>query len=96
MVRKFWKYIGGITKVLALEAGCLDCRVDAGLPREMRDLEAPAGQLLAIGQRRPDEVLDVGGAGGLHGGRPDLSLARHLGGIPEVGHDEGSVRPCER
>src|SRR5262249_48135997 len=62
----------------------------------VRDLDAPAGQLLAVRQRRPDEVFDPGGAGGLHGRRADLGLTRHLRGIPEIGHDEGSVRPLQR
>ena len=39
---------------------------------------------------------DPGSAGGLHGRRTDLGLTRHLRGIPEVGDDEGSMRPLER
>src|SRR6516164_5480372 len=96
MLWKFWKYIGGITKVWRSKPAALTATSTRAFPVKMRDLEAPAGQLLAIGQRRPDQVLNPGGAGGLHGRPADFGLARHLGGIPEVGHDEGSVRPCER
>src|SRR5262249_16160841 len=83
MVRKFWKYIGAITNVGRANPAA-DCRVDAGFSREVRDLDAPAGQLLAVRQRRPDEVFDPGGAGGLHGRRADLGLTRHLRGSQKL------------
>ena len=84
-------------QVLQVESGRLDCRVDSGFSREVRDLDTPAGQLLAV-QAGVDQMrcLTPAARAACTAAVPVSVSRRHLRGIPEVGHDEGSVRPLER
>ena len=70
---------------MARELRRLDRGVHSRLTREVPKLEPPPGQLFGIGERRPNEVLNTGGAGLLHAGDGDLSLLLHLHRVPEIG-----------
>src|SRR5213593_2141155 len=80
---------------MARELRRLDRGVHSRLTREVRKLEPPAAQPFGIGKRRPDEVLNTGGARLLHRCDADLGLLRHLRGIPEIGDQEGAVCAIE-
>ena len=54
-----------------------------------------AGQLLDIGQRGPDEVLDTGLPCGPYGSGADLLLSRSLIRFPEIRDDECAVCALE-
>src|SRR5262249_12894113 len=62
----------------------------------VRNLETPAGYPLAVGERRPDEMLYPHRVRRPHCCGADLCLVVHLRGIPEVRHDEGTVRAFKR
>jgi hypothetical protein len=95
-VRKFWKYIGAITNVWRANPAVLTAASTRAFPVKCATLTRPPVSFSLSGSVDQIEVLDPGVAGGLHGRRTDLGLTRHLRGIPEVSHDEGSVRPLQR
>src|SRR4029077_7854344 len=64
--------------------GGLHRGVDAGLVREVQDLEASFAQLLAVGQGRPDQVVNACRASSLHERRTNGGLRLHLGRIPKL------------
>jgi hypothetical protein len=76
---------------VALEAGRPDRGVHVRFHGEVLHLQAPAADLLRVGQRGPDQMLHPSGASGVDGTRADLLLVPALGGIPEVGHQEGAA-----
>src|SRR5215470_9974438 len=82
-------------KRVARKPGRFDYSIDARLVGVVRNLETPAGYPLAVGERRPDEMLYPRRVCRPHRCGADLCLAVHLRGIPEVRHDEGTVRPLE-
>ncbi len=83
-------------KGVARKPGRFDYRIDARLVRVVRNLETPAGYPLAVGERRPDEMLCPRRVRRPHCCGTDLCLVVHLRGIPEVRHDESAVRALER
>src|SRR5258705_4916881 len=80
-----------VDKRVALEAGRPDHGIHVRLHGEVLHLQAPAAYLLHVGQRGPDQMLHPTAAGAVHGTGADLLLALALSGIPEVGHQKGTV-----
>src|SRR5215472_12504613 len=87
---------GRMYKGVARKTGRFDCRIDARLVGEVRNLATPAGYPLAVGERRPDEMRYPRRMRRPHCCDADLCFAVHLRRIPEVRHEEGTVRALER
>jgi hypothetical protein len=73
------------------EASAPNRGVDVRLAGEVQHLETSVAQLLDVGQRGPDEVLDPGLASSPHRGGADLRLVLAVARFPEIGDDECPV-----
>src|SRR5215470_10691151 len=87
-----WRMYKGV----AWKPGRFDYRIDARLVGVVRNLETPAGYPLAVGERRPDEMLYPRRVRCANRCGADLCLAVHLRGNPKVRHYKGTVRVLER